>query len=114
MRISDVRSVVCSSDLEAVAAYAPFVDAMFIDKECALLLTQGRPGKELNFRVRIFSLTNRDEFLDYLSGLEAQADEKKSRHVQLIYGLEERKRVVTGKRVSVRVDLGGCRIPKKK
>src|SRR3546814_3878870 len=61
---------------------------LFIDKECALLLTQGRPGKELNFRARIFSLTNRDEFLDYLRGLEAQADEKMRRHVQIIYGLE--------------------------
>src|SRR3546814_2306472 len=75
------------NDVEAVAAYAPFGDAMFIDKECALPLTQGRPGKELNFRARIFSLTNRDEFLDYLRGLEAHADEKMRRHVQIIYGL---------------------------
>src|SRR3546814_17909431 len=60
------------NDVEAVAAYAPFVDAMFIDKECALLLTQGRPGQELTFRARIFSMTNREEFMDYLSGLEVQ------------------------------------------
>jgi hypothetical protein len=76
------------NDVETVAAYAPFVDAMFIDKECATLLTQGRPGRELNFRARIFSHTNRDEFLDYLRGLEAQADEEMRRHAQIIYGLE--------------------------
>jgi len=76
------------NDVEAVAAYAPFVDAMFIDKECALLLTQGRPGKELDFRARIFSLTNREEFLDYLRGLEAQATEEMRRYAQVIYGLE--------------------------
>lgn len=76
------------NDVEAVAAYAPFVDAMFIDKECALLLTQGRPGKELDFRARIFSLTNRDEFLDYLRGLEAQANGEMRRNAKIIYGLD--------------------------
>lgn len=76
------------NDVEAVAAYAPFVDAMFIDKECASLLTQGRPGKELDFRARIFSLTNRDEFLDYLRGLEAQATTEVRRYAQIIYGIE--------------------------
>lgn len=76
------------NDVEAIAAYAPFVNAMFIDKECALLLTQGRPRKELNFRASIFSLTNRDEFLDYLRELEAQANEEIRRHARIIYGLE--------------------------
>lgn len=76
------------NDVEAVAAYAPFVDAMFIDKECALLLTQGRPGKELDFRARIFSLTNREEFADYLRGLEAQTTDEVRRYARIIYGLD--------------------------
>lgn len=76
------------NDVEAIAAYAPFVDAMFIDKECALLLSQGRPGKELNLRAKIFSLTNQDEFLEFLRGLEAQADDEMRRHAKIIYGLE--------------------------
>ena len=76
------------NDVQAISAYAPFVDAMFIDKECALLLTQGRPAKELNYRARIFSLTNREEFLDYLRGLEAQANEEIRRHAQIMYGLD--------------------------
>jgi hypothetical protein len=76
------------TDVEAVAAYAPFVDAMFIDKECALLLSQGRPAKELNLRAKIFSLTNPDEFLEFLRGLEAQADDQIRRHAEIIYGLE--------------------------
>ncbi len=76
------------NDVEAVAAYAPFVDAMFIDKECALLLSQGRPAKELNLRAKIFSLTNPDEFLEFLRGLEAQADDQIRRHAEIIYGLE--------------------------
>ena len=77
------------NDVEAISAYAPFVDAMFIDKECALLLTQGRPAKELSYRARIFSLTNREEFLDYLRELEAQANEEIRRHAKIMYGLDQ-------------------------
>ena len=76
------------NDVEAVAAYAPFVDAMFIDKECALLLTQGRPGKELQYRARIFSLTNRDEFVDYLRAMEAEASDEVRNYARIIYGLD--------------------------
>lgn len=76
------------NDVEAIAAYAPFVDAMFIDKECALLLTQGRPGRELTYRSGIFSLSNREEFLDYLRALEAGATNEIRRCAQIIYGLE--------------------------
>ena len=76
------------NDVEAVAAYAPFVDAMFIDKECALLLTQGRHRKELQYRARIFSLTNRDEFLDYLRAMEAEASDEVRSYAQIIYGLD--------------------------
>ncbi len=76
------------NDVEAVAAYAPFVDAIFIDKECALLLTQGRPGRELNFRARVFSLTNREEFLAYLRQLEADASDEVRRYAKVIYGID--------------------------
>src|SRR3546814_3984841 len=37
------------NDVEAVAAYAPFVDALFNDTESASPHTQGRPGRETNF-----------------------------------------------------------------
>src|SRR3546814_17645104 len=35
-------------DGEAVAAYAPCVDAMFSDQECAVQLPRGRRGEELH------------------------------------------------------------------
>ncbi|AMU94211.1 hypothetical protein AOA14_06275 [Sphingopyxis terrae subsp. terrae NBRC 15098] len=76
------------NDVEAIAAYAPFVDAMFIDKECASLLTQGRAGRELTYRSRIFSLSNRTEFLDYLRELNADATEETKRYARIIYGLD--------------------------
>jgi len=46
---------------------------MFIDKECASLLQQGRLRSELQYRARIFSLSNRQAFLDYLDALSAGA-----------------------------------------
>lgn len=76
------------NDVQAIAAYAPFVDAMFLDKECATLLTQGRPRSELDYRARIFSLNNKDEFLDYLRELEARATDEIRHYASIIYGLQ--------------------------
>lgn len=75
------------NDVQAIAAYAPFVDAMFLDKECATLLTQGRPRRELDYRARIYSLNNKDEFLDYLRQLEANATNEIRHYASIIYGL---------------------------
>src|SRR5260370_25611026 len=61
------------NDFNAIATYAPYVDAMFIDKQCASLLQQGRLKTELNFKAKIFSLNSRDEFLQYLAGLDESA-----------------------------------------
>ncbi|WP_342710856.1 hypothetical protein AAFG13_00925 [Bradyrhizobium sp. B124] len=57
------------NDFSAISTYAPYVDAMFVDKQCASLLRQGRLRDELNFKARIFSLSNPQEFLDYLKDL---------------------------------------------
>lgn len=75
------------NDVRAIAAYAPFVDVMFLDKECATLLTQGRPRRELDYRARIFSLNSKEEFLDYLRDLEAGATNEVRHYAQIIYGL---------------------------
>jgi hypothetical protein len=57
------------NDFTAIATYAPYVDAMFVDKECASLLQHGRLRSELQYRARIFSLSNPQEFLNYLDEL---------------------------------------------
>lgn len=61
------------NDFSAIATYAPYVDAMFIDNQCASLLQQGRLKTELRFRAKIFSLSSRDEFLQYLIDLDTSA-----------------------------------------
>lgn len=75
------------TDFQAIAAYAPYVDAMFIDRECALLLGEGELLRELNYRARIFSYANKDEFLAYLRQLEAQATAEVRDYAERIYGI---------------------------
>ena len=46
---------------------------MFIDKECFGYLNEEPLRSELDFKTRLFSMTNRDEFLDYLDEIEESA-----------------------------------------
>lgn len=76
------------TDFQAIAAYAPSVDAMFIDRECALLLGEGALRHDLYYRARIYSYANKNEFLAYLYELEAQATAEVRDYARRIYGIE--------------------------
>lgn len=76
------------NDVRAISTYAPYVDAMFVDSECAELLREGRLRDELQYRAKIFSFADTDDFLNYLQGLEARATEEVRVSAALIYGLE--------------------------
>ena len=73
------------NDVKAIAAYAPYVDAMLVDKECATLLGEGRPRDELCYKSRIFSLNMKDEFLAYLRELEEATPEDVRHFAGVIY-----------------------------
>lgn len=75
------------NDVKAIAAYAPYVDAMLVDKECATMLGEGRPRDELSYRSRIFSLNTKKEFLAYLQELEDATPEEVRHFAGLIYGV---------------------------
>ncbi|WP_228726808.1 hypothetical protein [Novosphingobium aureum] len=75
------------TDFRAIAAYAPYVDAMFVDRECALLLKEGELRRELHYRAHIYSYANKDEFLVYLRKLEAQATKEVRGYAERIYGV---------------------------
>jgi hypothetical protein len=64
------------NDFSAISTYAPYVDAMFVDRQCASLLKQGRLRSEVNYKARIFSLNDPQEFLDYLNSLGDSANEE--------------------------------------
>ena len=75
------------TDFQAIAAYAPYVDAMFIDRECALLLSEGELSRDLRYRGRIYSYANKDEFLAYLRELEGRATADVRGFTERIYGI---------------------------
>lgn len=43
------------NDFRSIATYAPYVDAMFIDRQCANFLNEGDLLKNLRHRARVFS-----------------------------------------------------------
>ena len=73
-------------DVTAISAYAPYVNAMFIDNECATILSQGRARDELKYRARLFSLNNGDEFLEYLKEVSDRASGEVRSYANLLYG----------------------------
>lgn len=75
------------NDIKAISAYAPYVDAMFIDKECATLLNYGRCRDELRYKARIFSYSNADEFMTYIHNIVAGTPEDVRKPAEALYGL---------------------------
>jgi hypothetical protein len=77
------------NDIDAVAMYSPFCDAMFVDKETAHLTTQGELRKEFDGEhPRFFSLRERDELLTYLNDIEASASTQHLQLVEEVYGAD--------------------------
>lgn len=61
-------------DVQFISSYLPYCDALFVDKESAILLKEFPKGTPSKFRLaefnaRVFSLRNKEEFLDYLDQL---------------------------------------------
>lgn len=73
------------NDVKAIAAYAPYVDAMFVDRECASILGERRLQDDLQYKARIFSFANRDAFLTYLDELERKTPEDVRAAAKRIY-----------------------------
>ena len=74
-------------DVSAIAAYAPYVDAMLIDNECAELLRHKRCVAELDYRAHIFSLNRGGEFLEYLRGVIAATPDEVRHAASVLYGV---------------------------
>ncbi len=76
------------NDIDAVASYSPFCDAMFMDKQISHLARQRELKKELSPSSRIFSLGAKEktEFIDYLNSIETDASAEHLRLVEEVYG----------------------------
>lgn len=74
-------------DIDMIAAYLPFCDAMFIDKGMHSLLEEQPLKRELPTSARVFSMRNKSEFLGYLDLLEQEISDEHWKIVREIYSL---------------------------
>lgn len=74
------------ADIQAISTYLPYVDAMFVDNECAQLLRRSPLHGRLSHTTRIFSIGSRDELLDWLTEIEDQAPPGHLDLVEHVYG----------------------------
>ncbi len=65
----------------------PNVDAMFLDMECVGLLLEKPLSTDLSYKARLFCLHDKDDFLEYLRGIERNADPEVVKHARDVYGL---------------------------
>lgn len=76
-----------SSDVDALSTLLPYCDAMFIDNECRAYFREEPLRSELlSFGTQLFSLSNKEAFLEYLDAIEASITEEHLQLIQLIYG----------------------------
>lgn len=77
-----------SNDIDLVAAYAPFCDALFVDKQISHLAAQPELKRELAGSGQLFSLRDGEdqEFLKYLDQIETAASPAHLDAVAAVYG----------------------------
>ncbi|OXS54978.1 hypothetical protein B1A99_24675 [Cohnella sp. CIP 111063] len=82
------------NDVNMISSYMPYCDAMFIDKEFSNILGE-IPEGDLNYKARIFSLSTREEFMEYLNTIEKSATAEHIAKVNEVYGESWKKPYVT-------------------
>lgn len=73
-------------DIQAIATYAPYCDAMFVDRQMRVLLTESPLAHELANRLKVFATDRRAEFDAWLDEVERSAPQGHLRLVREIYG----------------------------
>lgn len=75
------------NDVRAISAYAPYVDAMFVDKEFEVILNETPQLRRLPIKAQIFSFKSAQAFIDYLTELCGHASADVKRFASRIYGV---------------------------
>lgn len=77
-----------STDIKAISSYAPYVDAMFVDREFAHILSERQSEvAKLPIKARIFSFAEPDAFIAYLAEIEDGTPADVREYAQRIYGI---------------------------
>jgi hypothetical protein len=74
------------TDIGLISALLPYCDAIFIDNKSRALFSDIPKVRRLSFPCKIFSLSNRGEFLSYLGEIEASASVEHLEIVDTLYG----------------------------
>lgn len=74
------------NDVRAISSYAPYLDAMFIDKTSEAILEERELREGLSYRSKIFSFKTKNGFLEYLGGLEESTPSNVKELCKSIYG----------------------------
>jgi hypothetical protein len=74
------------NDVEMISTLLPYCDAMFIDNECRRLLLEKPLCEEIDYGTKIYSLSNKKEFLEYLDEIRQSASEEHIKAVEEVYG----------------------------
>lgn len=72
-------------DVAHIATYAPYADAIVVDRSMYELLRKPGVALERDFGVRVFSLTNWPALLDWLDALESAMSEDDRKALALVY-----------------------------
>ena len=74
------------NDVKMISTLLPYCDAMFIDNECRNLLLEKPLCDDINYGTKVFSLSNKEEFLSYLDEIKQSASEEHMKAVEEVYG----------------------------
>lgn len=73
-------------DVQIISHLLPYCDAMLIDNETRAILTEAPINLERKFKTRLFSMSKKEEFIEYLYELKRQTPSEINRAVIEVYG----------------------------
>jgi hypothetical protein len=75
-----------TNDIRMISTLLPYVDAMFVDRECHVLLGEHPVPERTNYGTELFSHRNKDDFIAYLDAVESSATPEHLALVEEVYG----------------------------
>ena len=77
-----------TNDLNILSLLLPYCDAMFIDNQCRGCLEEKDVLSRMDYQNRVFSLSNKEDFLAYLEQLEEEFPSECKKTAEKLYGSE--------------------------
>jgi len=76
------------NDVKMISTLLPYCDAMFTDNECRSFLLEKPLCEEIDYGTKVYSLSNKEEFLKYLEEIRQSASEEHIKAVNEVYGTD--------------------------